>query len=247
MKRTLKNKVIVVTGGNGLIGSCIVKELKQYGAIVINADISNKSDLDNGLIFCDVTDTDSVSHSISLIIAKFRKIDGWVNNAYPRTNDWGEKFENIKYSSWSKNIEFQLNSVFICSKAILAIMKDQGFGSVVNISSIYGIVGPDFSVYDGTDLTMPAAYSAIKGGVINFTRYLASYFGPFGVRVNCVSPGGIFDNQNSIFVEQYERKVPMKRMGKPEDISPSVIFLLSNDANYITGHNLIIDGGWTAI
>ena len=247
MKFGLKDNIIVVTGGSGLIGCKIIDELKLHGAHVINADISIETNLDKGLVYCDVTDNDSVVLAINQILQKFNKIDGWVNNAYPRTDDWGDKFENIKISSWSKNIEFQLNSVFICSKAILEIMKEQGFGSIVNISSIYGVVGPDFNIYNGTEMTMPAAYSAIKGGIINFTRYLASYFGQYGIRVNCVSPGGIFNNQSKIFVGQYEKKVPMKRMGKPEDISPSVAFLLSNSSAYITGQNLIIDGGWTAI
>jgi len=102
-------------------------------------------------------------------------------------------------------------------------------------------------VYDGTSMTMPAAYSAIKGALVNFTRYLASYLGPYNIRVNTVSPGGIFDNQNATFVANYEKKVPMRRMGLPEDISPMVSFLLSEDARYITGQNIIIDGGWTAI
>jgi len=247
MKFGLKDNIIVVTGGSGLIGCKIIDELKLHGAHVINADISIETNLDKGLVYCDVTDNDSVVLAINQILQKFNKIDGWANNAYPRTDDWGDKFENIKISSWSKNIEFQLNSVFICSKAILEIMKEQGFGSIVNISSIYGVVGPDFNIYNGTEMTMPAAYSAIKGGIINFTRYLASYFGQYGIRVNCVSPGGIFNNQSKIFVGQYEKKVPMKRMGKPEDISPSVAFLLSNSSAYITGQNLIIDGGWTAI
>ena len=120
-------------------------------------------------------------------------------------------------------------------------------GSIVNIGSIYGTVGPDFNVYNNTELTMPAAYSAIKGGVINFTRYLSSYYGKNNIRVNCVSPGGIFNNQPVEFVRNYENKVPMQRMGKPEDISPAVSFLLSDDSSYITGQNLIIDGGWTSI
>lgn len=120
-------------------------------------------------------------------------------------------------------------------------------GSIVNIGSIYGTVGPDFNVYNNTELTMPAAYSAIKGGVINFTRYLSSYYGKNNIRVNCVSPGGIFNNQPVEFVKNYENKVPMQRMGKPEDISPAVSFLLSDDSSYITGQNLIIDGGWTSI
>jgi NAD(P)-dependent dehydrogenase (short-subunit alcohol dehydrogenase family) len=120
-------------------------------------------------------------------------------------------------------------------------------GNVVNIGSVYGVVGNDFTVYENTELTSPAAYSAIKGGLTNFTRYLASYFGKDGVRVNIVSPGGIFDNQNETFVKQYEHKVPMKRMGTPADIAPAVSFLLSDQAQYITGQNIIIDGGWTCI
>jgi NAD(P)-dependent dehydrogenase (short-subunit alcohol dehydrogenase family) len=96
-------------------------------------------------------------------------------------------------------------------------------------------------------MTMPAAYSAIKGGIVNFTRYLASYYGKYNVRVNCISPGGIFDKQNSDFVKAYEEKVPMRRMGLPDDIAPAATFLISDDAKYITGQNLIIDGGWTAI
>ena len=126
-------------------------------------------------------------------------------------------------------------------------MKIQKSGSIINITSIYGVVAADFTVYEGTGGTSPAAYSAIKGGLINFTRYLASYFGKYNIRVNCVSPGGIFDKQNSVFVKNYQNKVPMKRMGNPEDIAPSVTFLLSEDSKYITGQNLIIDGGWTSI
>jgi NAD(P)-dependent dehydrogenase (short-subunit alcohol dehydrogenase family) len=126
-------------------------------------------------------------------------------------------------------------------------MINKEYGSIVNIASVYGIVGPDFTVYEGTNMTMPAAYSVIKGGLINFTRYLASYLGPKKIRVNCVSPGGIFDNQNPIFIENYNKKVPMKRMGLPNDISPTVAFLLSDESSYITGQNIAIDGGLTAI
>ena len=126
-------------------------------------------------------------------------------------------------------------------------MVNRKNGSIVNIGSIYGVVGPDFNVYDNTNLTMPAAYSAIKGGIINFSRYLSSYYGKHNIRVNCISPGGIFNDQESVFVKNYENRVPMKRMGNPEDISPAVSFLLSDESSYITGQNLIIDGGWTAI
>jgi NAD(P)-dependent dehydrogenase (short-subunit alcohol dehydrogenase family) len=172
-------------------------------------------------------------------------MDGLVNCAYPRTDDWSAPFEDVSLASWRRNVEMQLDSVFVCCKHALRHMKAQQCGSIVNVGSIYGVVGPDFNVYEGTDLTTPAAYSAIKGGLINFTRYLASLFGPAGVRVNCVSPGGIFNNQPEPFVENYERNVPLQRMGQPEDVAPAVSFLLSDGAAYITGHNLLVDGGWT--
>ena len=141
----------------------------------------------------------------------------------------------------------QLSRIFAISKPVLDIMKKQKSGSLVHIASIYGIVGNDFSVYENTELTSPAAYSAIKGGLINFSRYLASYFGKYNVRSNCVSPGGVFNNQNKTFVGQYSQKVPLKRMANPNDIAPTVSFLLSSESNYITGQNIAVDGGWTAI
>lgn len=244
---SLKGKIIVVTGGSGLIGRSIMNNLIQNGAIAINAEINVADNIEEGLVQCDVTEIESVKKCIHTVIAKYNVIDGWVNNAYPRTSDWGTKFEDIPLTSWQKNVDLQLNSIFICAQEILRIMKNQQFGSIVNISSIYGTVGPDFTIYEGTNMTMPAAYSAIKGGIVNFTRYLASYYGPYGIRVNCVSPGGILNQQDALFVKQYEKKVPMRRMGLPEDIAPSVSFLLSDETKYITGQNLIIDGGWTSI
>jgi len=243
----LKNKVIVVTGGSGLLGDSVLKDLLTKGAIAINADIHCLDNLEAGIIKCDVSNENSVRQVLQSILNHYGRIDGWVNNAYPRTDDWGTDFENVNLTSWNRNFELQMGSVFLCSQMVLKIMKEQGSGSLINISSIYGMIGPDFSVYNGTGMTMPAAYSAIKGGVINFTKYLASYYGPYGVRVNCISPGGVFNNQPEPFVISYSKKVPLKRMALPIDISPSVSFLLSDDSSYITGHNLVIDGGWTAI
>ena len=126
-------------------------------------------------------------------------------------------------------------------------MKDQGFGSLINFGSIYGIVGNDFTIYEDYGGTSPAEYCAIKGGIINFTRYLASYFGKYNVRVNCVCPGGIWDHQREEFVRNYNHRCPMKRMGNPDDIAPLCIFLVSDWAKYITGQIIAADGGWTAI
>jgi NAD(P)-dependent dehydrogenase (short-subunit alcohol dehydrogenase family) len=246
MKR-LEQKIIVVTGGNGLLGSRILKQLQHDGAITINAEIQATDDLSKGMLHCDITNSASIQATIEKVTKAYGRIDGLVNNAYPRTKDWGKKFEDIPLESWQKNVDMQLNSVFNFCQQMLGLMKEQKHGSIVNISSIYGSVGPDFTVYDGTEMTMPAAYAAIKGGVVNLTRYLAAYYGPYGVRINCVSPGGIFDQQPQSFVSAYEKKVPMRRMGLPEDIAAPVAFLLSDEAAYITGHNLMVDGGWTAI
>jgi NAD(P)-dependent dehydrogenase (short-subunit alcohol dehydrogenase family) len=243
----LKDKIIIVTGGNGLLGSEIIFQLKKQGAIVINLEINIQTNSELTEVECDITNPISINDSISLIVKHYGKIDGLVNNAYPRTSDWGNKFEDIQIDSWKSNVDMQMNSIFYLSQIVLEKLKIQKFGSIVNMASIYGVVGPDFSVYDNTEMTMPAAYSAIKGGIINFTRYLSSYYGKYNIRINCISPGGIYNNQSETFVQNYEKKVPMNRMGKASDIAPAVCFMLSDESSYITGQNLIIDGGWTTI
>jgi NAD(P)-dependent dehydrogenase (short-subunit alcohol dehydrogenase family) len=242
----LKNKVIIVTGGSGLIGSEIIKDISAKGGIAINADISVATNLENKTAYIDITSEKSVESIIEIIYKKFGRIDGLVNNAYPRTKDWGTSFEEMTYDSWRKNVDMQMNSVFLLIQKIAPLLM-KSKGSVVNITSIYGVVGNDMSIYKNTKINTVPAYTAIKGGIVNFTRYLASYYGERGVRFNCVSPGGIFDNQDPVFVKNYESRVPMARMGNPDDIAPSVSFLLSNESKYITGQNLIVDGGWTAI
>lgn len=246
MVSKLKNKIIIVTGGSGLLGKEIIKDLKTKGAIAINADINVATDFEKHTLTVDITSEESIMNAIQLVIDFYGKIDGLVNNAYPRTKDWGTKFEEITYESWQKNVDMQMNTTFLFIQKIMPeLLKTKG--SIVNMTSIYGMVGNDLTIYENTSINTAAPYSAIKGGVINFTRYLASYYGRKGVRVNCVSPGGIFDNQHETFVANYEKKVPMGRMGNPDDIAPAVSFLLSDEAKYITGQNLTVDGGWTAI
>lgn len=247
MGKRLKNRIIIVTGGNGLIGKAIVDEIILEGGFCVNFDINQDTTNDLSNVYCDITNEDSIRNAISLVIEKYNRIDGLVNNAYPRTQDWGNKFEDIELASWRQNVDWQMNSYFFMSQQVAIQMFKQQSGSIVNIASIYGVVAPDFSIYEGTNMTVPAAYSAIKGGLVNLTRYMASYLGPKGINVNSVSPGGIYNSQNKIFVSNYEKKVPMQRMASSEDISPTVAFLLSDKSSYITGQNIIIDGGWTAI
>jgi len=245
--KILENKIVIVTGGSGLLGKEMIRDINGKGGIAINADINIDDVTGNEQFKCDITKRDSIVDVIEKIVERYGRIDGLVNNAYPRTDDWGKIFEDIPSDSWRKNVDMQMNTVFDFCQVVLDQMKKQQSGSIVNIASIYGVVGNDLTIYEGTKITTAAAYSAIKGGIINFSRYLASYYGRQNIRVNCVSPGGIFDKQDPVFVNNYEKKVPMNRMGTPEDIAPPVSFLLSDEARYITGQNLIVDGGWTAI
>lgn len=243
----LKGKNIIVTGSEGLLGKAIVADIKREGGTAICLDINVETNPENHQYKVDLTKEEEVAPRIESLIENYTQIHGLVNNAYPRTEDWGKKVDEVELTSFRQNVDWQLNSVFYLIQLLTAHMLPFKTGAIVNIASIYGIVGNDFSVYENTDLTSPVAYSAIKGGLINMNRYLASYYGKENIRFNCVSPGGIFDHQQPVFVENYSKKVPMKRMGKPEDIAPSVSFLLSNKSNYITGQNIAIDGGWTAI
>ena len=242
----LEGKNIIVTGGNGLLGREICNDIRKKGGNAINFDIDHKDASEENFV-CDITNSESISDSLSLVERKYGEIHGLVNNAYPRTKDWGTSFEDLSHASLQTNVDWQMNSYLNFCKLIIPYLRKVNGGSVVNMTSIYGVVGNDFTVYEGTTMEPPIAYSAIKGGIINATRFLASKYGKEGLRFNCVSPGGIFDHQPKSFVEAYEKKVPMKRMGNPDDIAPAVSFLLSEESKYITGHNLMVDGGWTSI
>lgn len=240
----LINKIIVVTGSNGLLGKQISVVLKNQGAKVIGTDLRFDEHSSDNFIM-DITDEASVKNVVGIVVEKHKKIDGWINNAYPRTADWGKKIEAVPFESWRKNVDMHLNGYFLCCRIALEQMKKQNFGSLVNMSSIYGSLAPDFSVYEGTEMTMPVAYAAIKGGINNLTKYLAAYYGPFSIRVNAISPGGVFDNQPESFVNKYVSKVPLGRMATPDDIIPALCFLLADESKYITGQNLMVDGGWS--
>ena len=250
--KDLKEKVIIVAGASGLIGHEIVRQLEERDAKIIYADMNVGEEIllgeGSSMLKLDLGDNSSIDRLVELTLKTYGRIDGLINAAYPRTKDWGRyNFEDTPFRHWKENVELQLDSVFYLDQQVLKIMKSQGFGSVVNFGSIYGIVGNDFTVYEDYGGTSPAEYCAIKGGIINFTRYLASYFGKYNVRVNCVCPGGIWDHQREEFVKAYDHRCPMKRMGNPDDIAPLCLFLVSDGAKYITGQIIAADGGWTAI
>ena len=245
------NKVALIIGGNGLLGKEVVKGLYDFGAKVYSADIDNTTSDDcskDKLLFeyCDITNETSIRSLVEKVVSHDHKIDIFINCAYPRTSDWGIKLEAISFDSWKSNVDMHLGGYFLCCKVIAEQMKKQSSGSIINFSSIYGVVGPDFSIYEGTDMTTPVPYVAIKGGIISLSRYFATYYAKYNIRVNTISLGGIFDQQPSSFVEKYSKKTPLGRMAKAQEAVGMIIFLSSEASSYVTGQNFLIDGGWTA-
>ena len=256
-KFSLNDRKAVITGGCGLIGREIVTGMALAGAKVYIVDINKglgaklARELKNKgasaeFIHLDITDLENIESKIGDIFEDYGPIDIWVNNAYPRTKDWGAKVEEVSVKSWQKNVDLHLNSYALCSKYAAEQMRPTG-GSIINMGSIYGVLGADFTVYEGTGMTMPFAYSAIKGGIVNLSRYLASYFGKYNVRVNTICPGGVYDKQDPKFIRNYERKTLLKRMARPDEVASVAVFLASEAASYITGATIMVDGGWSAV
>ncbi len=261
---SLKGKVAIVTGALGLIGRNHCLALCEAGASVIVADTNEQhcSDfarqyLENSFgIYLDVTKKESVIEMANMVLEKSQKIDILINNAAvndmfedPKATSGESKFENYPLDLWQKSLDVNLTGVFLCSQVIGAQMVKQGNGSIINISSTYGITAPDQSIYKDSEghqsFYKPPAYSVTKAGVIMLTKFLASYWGNTGVRVNTLTPGGVKNTQSDYFIENYSKRTPLGRMASPHDYKGAIIFLASEASSYMTGSNLIVDGGWT--
>jgi len=262
---SLKEKVAVVTGALGLIGKNHCHALAEAGANVVVCDL-NESECANFAaslsvlslgISADITNKKSVQELKNEVLSNYGKIDILVNNA--AINDKFEdplsaleesKFENYPIEMFKKSLDVNVTGMFICSQEIGTEMAKNGYGSIINVASTYGIVGPDQSIYKNESgeqtFYKSAAYPVTKGAVISFTKFLAAYWGSKGVRVNTLSPGGVRDNQEEFFVKNYSSKTPLGRMANPTDYKGALVFLASDASSYMTGANLIVDGGWTA-
>ena len=241
---TLEGKTIVVTGGQGLIGTAFCEHIREAGGTAISADI------DGGDLHLDIADETSINDGIASVLKEHGTLDGWINSAFPKTDDFRGTPDEISTESWRANIDMHLTGFFLSSRAALETMKEQGSGCLINLGSIYGVGGPDYRIYgDNLDIANPVTYGAIKGGIITMTQHLAAYYGQFGLRANCISPGGVLDSHRhpGDFIENYTARVPLGRMANPEDVAPAAVYLLSDDASYVTGVNLMVDGGWSAV
>ncbi len=250
---SLSGKVVVLTGGAGLYGHGLAAQLAAAGSTLVLAsrnvealekvaDAERKRGFDVHVRPLDQDQEASVLGLRDSVLKDFGRVDGLVNNAVGRPM----KRMQDPVACWEASMRTNATGLFLVSRAFGDVMAAQGGGSVVNIGSIQGMVGPDFTLYEDTAMGAAPDYFFHKGGMLNLTRYLASHYGPRGVRVNCVSPGGYYDGQPEKFVERYKRKTYLRRMADDEDLGPPVIFLLGEGARYITGANLAVDGGYTA-
>ena len=244
----LQDKRVVIIGGAGLLGSAFSRACAQRGASVFVADIDEKKagalaqEIGGRFEKVDISD----STSVAALAKKVGAVDGVVNASYPKTKNFGKPFKDAEVEHMLADLSLHIGGCLSIAKAFAPLMEKQKTGSIVFLGSIYGVVAPRFSIYEGTSMTIPAEYAAIKGGIIALTRYFASLFGPAGIRVNAISPGGIADKQPEQFVQNYSKHLKIGNgLLAPEDIAGAVVFLLSDDSKQMTGQNLIIDGGWT--
>lgn len=254
---SLNNKIVVVTGGAGFLGRQFCAAVAEQGGVAIVADvnpaaaekvaeeIATKHAGCAEAVLLDITNKDSVAALIQGLHNKHGRIDAVVNNAYPRNRNYGRKLEDVTYEDFCENVDLHLGGYFLVAQQFGLFFREQGRGNIVNLSSIYGMMAPRFEVYADTPMTMPVEYAAIKSAVIQLTRYFAQYFKKDGIRVNCLSPGGILDGQPESFLRAYNAHCGSKGMLDPQDVNGSLLFLLSDASAHMTGQNLIVDNGFS--
>jgi NAD(P)-dependent dehydrogenase (short-subunit alcohol dehydrogenase family) len=247
---SLENMTVVIVGGAGLIGSALARAAAENGARVVIADIDKKKGaslaekIGGAYEHIDSSSPASIEHTAKRVQKRFKTIDSLILTSYPRTRSYGAGPDKIPFKDFSEFIAKHVGGSFWCAQAFSKLMKKGG--SMVFLGSIYGTAAPKFDIYKGTPMTMPAEYAAAKGSVLQLTRYLAVLYGPRGIRVNAVSPGGIFNGQSKKFVNAYGKHSELgSGMLDVDDVVGALLFLTSDASAQITGQNIIVDGGWT--
>ncbi|NYT04908.1 MAG: SDR family oxidoreductase [Methanomicrobiales archaeon] len=268
----LEGKVAVVFGGNGVLGRQFCTALLDHGARVYSCDIGGaESDAIRGIKarfpsrFCvmtvDASSRDALQAVRSAILEREKGVDILVNTTTMKYHDFYQPFEEVSLEGWNIGLLGNLTIPFLTIQAFVPVMKEQRSGSIINIASVYGIVGNDQRIYEGANIDnvyvgsggsgasriySHGVYNAAKGGLITFTRYLAAYYGEYNIRVNCISPGGVAnEGENEAFVRRYSDKVPLGRKALPDEMNGALVYLASDASSYVTGHNLVVDGGFS--
>ena len=266
-KFSLKGKNAIVTGGAGILGSHFCRGLADAGANVAIVDINEQGAIKLAqeievtynvrafAIYCNITSEQSVKEMVEQVKAEFGKIDILHNNAAGKSSNleaFFATFEEYDLEQWKEIMSANLDSMFLVAKHVGKVMKEQGVGgSIIQTASIYGLMGPDNRIYEGSyyldrQINTPAIYSASKGGVVALTKYLATYWAKDRIRVNTITPGGVESGQNEIFKNNYSNRIPLGRMANPEEMVGALIYLASNASSYVTGQNILVDGGLSA-
>lgn len=250
----LDDRVVLVTGAAGRIGAAIARGVVSEGGQVALVDVdapaldeleAELSPANSLRIHADATDPGEVASCIGGVLDRFGKLDAAVHSAYPRSSGWGTPFEGLKPEFLNEDLSRHLGGAILFSQQVINHFMRQGWGNLVHVSSIQGVRAPRFEHYEGTNMVSPIEYGAIKAGLISVTQYLAKYYKGKNIRVNCISPGGITDEQPSSFLERYNADCNNKGMLDAEDLVGTATFLLSENSRYITGQNIIIDDGWS--
>lgn len=257
----LRNRVALITGGAGHIGHVIGEGLAELGASIAmldidqtaveasTAEIARNYNVETLALAVDLSDMAAVQSVPHKVIDKLGKLDIVIHSAAyggdTKFPGWAVPFADQTTEAWDRALRVNLTSAFALAQAARQSLNESGHGSIVLISSIYGLVGPDMSLYEGTAMTNPAGYGASKGGLLQLTRYLATVLAP-QIRVNAISPGGVWRQQAELFHDRYRTRTPLGRMATEEDLKGAVAYLSSDLSSYVTGHNLVVDGGWTA-
>lgn len=264
---SLKGKNALVTGGAGFLGKHFCKGLANAGAniAVIDINIQEATKVAEEItteyhtvakaFYCDLTSEESVKHMVETVVDEFGEINILHNNAAGKSSDLNAffaPFEEYDLNQWKEIMSTNMDSMFLMAKYVGKVMKKQDKGgSIIQTSSIYGIMGPDNRIYEGSyyldrQINTPAIYSASKAGVVGFTKYLATYWAKDGIRVNTITPGGVESGQNDTFKQKYGNRIPLGRMAQPEEMTGALVYLASDASSYVTGQNIIVDGGLSA-
>lgn len=258
MQAMLQDKVVVIIGGAGLLGRRIARNVALAGGLPVVADIDAErarqaaQEAGEGLVGArvlsvatDISSQESLQATIDTVLDAHGRMDAVVLAAYPRNKHYGRKLDDVTYEDFCENVSLHLGGYFHAAKLFAQKFRELGGGNVLVCSSIYGSVAPRFEIYDGTPMTMPVEYAAIKSALNHLVKYFAKYYKKTGVRFNCVSPGGVLDAQPEAFLEAYNSHGMTKGMLDPEDFDGAILFLLSDMSRYVNGQNLLVDDGWT--